>query len=82
MSETIGFIVTRAFSIAKIKKGNIPVEPKEMAIQQLIRTLFFNKNEKLNIMVEVDDASLTLVASTPAGKPAVSSINLSITKGD
>lgn len=30
MSETIGFIVTRAFSIAKIKKGNIPIEPDEM----------------------------------------------------
>jgi len=32
MSETIGFIVTRAFSIGKIKKGNIPVEDPEMDI--------------------------------------------------
>lgn len=32
MSQTIGFIVTRAYSIAKIKKANIPVEDDEMAI--------------------------------------------------
>ncbi len=32
MSETIGFIITRSFSIAKIKKGNIPVEGDEMLI--------------------------------------------------
>ena len=32
MSQTIGFIVTRAFSIAKIKKGNIDIELEEMAI--------------------------------------------------
>ena len=32
MSQTIGFIVTRAFSIAKIKKGNIDIEDEEMAI--------------------------------------------------
>jgi len=32
MSQTIGFIVERAFSIAKIKKGNIDIEDEEMAI--------------------------------------------------
>lgn len=32
MSQTIGFTVTRAFSIAKIKKGNIPIEDSEMDI--------------------------------------------------
>ena len=32
MSQTIGFIVDRAFSIAKIKKGNIDIEDEEMAI--------------------------------------------------
>ena len=32
MSQTIGFIVTRAYSIARIKKGNIPVEDDEMNI--------------------------------------------------
>lgn len=32
MSQTIGFTVTRAFSIAKVKKANIPVEDDEMDI--------------------------------------------------
>jgi len=31
MNQTIGHIITRAFSIAGIKKGNIPVEPEEMS---------------------------------------------------